>query len=75
MVLFLICKSDFRSQAAFCFAFDFLYMMMASAPPAHPQKTGHRSGLSPISAKENTVPPISAKPISSRILLTHMIKC
>ena len=43
--------------------------MIASAPPAHPQNTGQRNG-SVMPSQEYAVPPISAKPISSRILLT-----
>ena len=43
--------------------------MIASAPIAHPQKTGHRNSESPITTNEMIVPPISAKPISSNALV------
>ena len=43
---------------------------MASAPPAQPQKTGQRNGLSIMPRNAYTVPPISTKPMASKILLT-----
>ena len=42
--------------------------MIASAPIAHPQKTGQRNSESPIPRNEIIVPPINAKPTSSNAL-------
>ena len=42
--------------------------MIASAPIAHPQKTGQRNSESPIPRNDIMVPPINAKPTNSNAL-------
>ena len=45
--------------------------MIASAPIAHPQNTGHRNSESPIPINEIMVPPIKAKPTNSNALVIY----